>query len=480
MPSHHPPTVRSTADRNINTLRNTTLAQNLVASDAATDVITIAGGHSLVDGDVVAIRTITGLANGQAYYVINATGTTLQLSATSGGTAANVTTSGAAGFMTAGLNLNGQTLGTYGILNGSSEPLAIGGGSGSSVTLPTTTSGNLHVTNGNASVWIDAPITDNGAGVLTLVKGGTSGNGSGNVTLSGNNTYTGGTVVNSGNITLSGTNTFATGSAGADVINGGSLTYSTLAAWGGTGRNVTFNGTGTLTSTVVGYSGGALTSNAGANATIVSTNNGAAGSTQISFATTTGAGNVIYSTGNNRLLNLGDASGLTGNLQARLTGNAGYGTATTVQFSSIGDAVGSALQFAGGTSDRQSSADRRLQWFRRPRPSTTARSKSLIVFDQQLGSPRQHHRQQQQRCRPHLDDQHRSPLHRRQGHHRIRWQSANKSSLDPLRLQHRRQRLQRRDQRRPEYQWTALGKSWHRQVDRFRKQYLHRQCHSKR
>jgi hypothetical protein len=57
------------------------------------------------------------------------------------------------------------------------------------------------------------------------------------------NTYTGGTVVNSGNITLSGTHTFATGSAGADVIYGGSLTYSTLNAWGGTGRDVTFNGT---------------------------------------------------------------------------------------------------------------------------------------------------------------------------------------------------------------------------------------------
>ena len=342
---------RLTADRNINTLRNTTLAQNLVASDAATDVITIAGGHNLVNGDVVAIRTITGMANGQAYYVINATGTTLQLSATSGGAAANVTTSGAAGFMTAGLNLNGQTLGTYGILNGSSEPLAIGGGSGSSITLPTAVSGNLYVTNGNASVWIDAPITNNGAGVLTLVKGGTSGNGSGNVTLSGNNTYTGGTVVNSGNITLSGTNTFATGSAGADVINGGSLTYSTIASWGGTGRDVTFNGTGTLTSTVVGYSGGTLTSNADANATIVSTNNGAAGSTQISFATTTGAGNVIYNTGNNRLLNLGDASGLTGNLQARLNNNANHSTATAVQFSAIGDAAGSAIQFVGGTSN---------------------------------------------------------------------------------------------------------------------------------
>ncbi len=340
---------RLTANRNINTLRGNTNSTAPSVVDADTDYITMAG-NDLLDGDVVVSRNTTGgqLTPGRAYYVINKDGAgagTFQVSTTPGGAAVNLTTT-ATGFISAGVTLNGSALGTYGILAGASDPLAIGGSG--SVTLPVAeVNGNLYVTNGNASVWIDAPITDNGAGALTLVKGGSSGNGSGNVTLSGNNTYTGGTVINAGNLTFTGTNNFSAG----DIINGGSITYSTIASWGGAGRDVTFNGSGALTSTVVGYSGGTLTSNAGANAVITSTSNGSNGSTQIAFATTTGAGNVIYSAGNNRLLNLGDASGLTGNLQARLTGNANFANNTSIQFSAINDAAGSAIQFAGGTSD---------------------------------------------------------------------------------------------------------------------------------
>jgi autotransporter-associated beta strand protein len=350
---------RLSASRNINSLRNITNSAAPSAVNSTDDFITMAG-NDLQNGDVVAVRavggnTTGGLTAGQAYYVIDKDvygAGTFRVATAPGGSAANLTTTNT-GSVAAGLNLNGNVLGTYGILNGSSDQFSIGRTGGGSVTLPTTTSGNLYVINGNASVWVDAPITDNGPGVLTLVKGGSSGNGGGQVTLSGNNTYTGGTVVNAGAITLSGTNTFATGAAGADVINGGSITYSTLAAWGGTGRDVVFNGTGTLTSTVVGYSGGTLTSNAGANAVIANTNNGGAGSTQISFATTTGNGNIIYSAGQNRLLNLGNASTFNGTLQARLTGNANNGTSVNVQFSAMGDAAGSQIQFVGGTSDSQ-------------------------------------------------------------------------------------------------------------------------------
>jgi fibronectin-binding autotransporter adhesin len=344
----NPENGRLTANRNINTLRISTADSSALTVNATNDYITMAS-NNFANGDTVLSRSTTGgqLTQGRVYYVINKDGAgagTFQVSTTPGGSAVNLTTN-VAGVLSAGVSLNGNTLGTYGIMTGSTAVHGIGGGAGSAITLPTTTSDNLYVYNGAASLWIDAPITDNGAGVLTLVKSGTATGGSGNVTLSGDNTYTGGTVVNAGTVILSGTNTFATGSAGADVINGGAITYSTIAAWGGSGRDVTFNGTGTLTSTVGGYTGGTLTSTAGANAVI------AAGGGSLAFATTTGAGNVIFSTAAARLLNLGDASGLTGNLQARLTNAANFGTATTVQFSSIGDAVGSALQFVGGSGD---------------------------------------------------------------------------------------------------------------------------------
>jgi fibronectin-binding autotransporter adhesin len=327
------------ASRNINSLRHAEAGS--AAANSTTEYFTLAG-NTFSNGDIVGASGTNGLTAGTQYYVINKDGAgagTFQLSTTLGGPTAVNLTNTTAGQIAGAFSLSGFNLGTTGILNGTAAPLIING-SGGVVTLPTTTSGELFVTAGAGAIAIDAPITDNGAGVLTLVKGGNQA-----LTLSGANTYTGGTVANAGTVTLSGTNTFATGSAGADVINGGNITYSTIASWGGTGRDVTFNGTGTLTSSG-GYSGGTLSVNAGANANIVTS-----GSGSLSFATTTGAGNVIYSASGNRLLDLGDASGLTGNLQARLAANANLGTSTTIQFSSIGDAVGSALQFVGGTGD---------------------------------------------------------------------------------------------------------------------------------
>lgn len=336
---------RLTATRSITALRNTTVAAAATTTNggaAALDYYTLVG-NTFANGDAVSVTGTGGTLGGVPYYVVNvgAKGAnTFQISTTP-----NIVTptlvdlqNTTAGQIAGGVTLSaGNNLGTTGILNSSATSMVIGG-SGGAVTLPTTSTGNLFVTAAGAAITVTAPVTDNGAGVLTLVKSGANA-----LTLSGNNTFTGGIVVNAGAVTLSGTNTFATGASGADDISGGSLTYSTLASWGGTGRNVTFNGTGTLTSSVDGYTGGTLTVNSGANALI------APGTT--SFATTTGSGNLIFNTGSSKTLNLGNASGFTGTLQARLNNNANYATTTAIQFSSIGDTAGSALQFVGGTSD---------------------------------------------------------------------------------------------------------------------------------
>ncbi len=321
---------RLTASRYINSLRGLTGAVAPSLVDATTDYITIAG-NDLQNGDVVVSRNTPGgaLTPGRAYYVIDKDGAgtgTFRVSLTSGGSAVDLTTT-ATGFISAGISLNGNTLGTYGILNGSSDPLAIGGGSGSSITLPTTTSGNLYVMSGNASVWIDAPITNNGAGVLTLVTGGTSGNGSGNITLTGANTYTGGTVINSG------------------ILSVGSASNI-----GGSGADLTFGGTGTLTATGTLSGLDTLTVNQGAVGTFLLNT----ASTNVNFATTTGSGTLVVSTSqNSAYLNLGDASGFTGTIQGRLTGNANIGGSVPAQilFSDIADTAGSAIQIGGGQSD---------------------------------------------------------------------------------------------------------------------------------
>ena len=242
---------------------------------------------------------------------INATTDTFQLSTTPGGgrgyscrTTPTVRSPAASRFST------GNNLGTTGILNGSTITLVIGG-SGGAVTLPTTTSGNLYVTAGAGAIAIDAPITDNGAGVLSLVKSGNSA------------------------LRLSGTNTFT----GDITINAGSLTFTSLAAgMDGTGKNITFGGTGTLDTGVNGWDGAQLTVATGAVGTIT-------GRT-VDFTTTTGAGTVIHASGN-ATLNLGDASAFTGSIRKDAGGDGGV-----VQFSSLSDAAGAGnLIFAGGRGD---------------------------------------------------------------------------------------------------------------------------------
>jgi fibronectin-binding autotransporter adhesin len=239
---------------------------------------------------------------------------------------------------------SGFNLETYGVLNGAATTFTVAPGTGGALTTPTG-GGYLYLNAGTGAaggtMTVSAPVTDNG-GTVSVVKSGL-----GTLNLTGTNTFKGGILVNSGSVVVTpgSANSFATGAAGADIINGGNLTYSSANAWGGTGRNTTFNGTGTLTSSVA-YTGGTLTVNSGANAVLANTGN-------LAYVTTTGSGAIIHTPGNaSSLLNLGNASGFTGNLQNR--GTASGGTATGIQFSSLGD--GGALQFAGGNGDGNQAA----------------------------------------------------------------------------------------------------------------------------
>ncbi|RFC51829.1 MAG: Autotransporter-associated beta strand repeat-containing protein [Verrucomicrobia bacterium] len=199
---------RLTATRNITALRSLNTPFG-VTINPADDVITAT--HTLQAGDPVAFsaNNLGGIPGGLAlftsYFVVNPTESTFQVSATPGGAPINITSAGSAPTITPGILVPaGMNLGTLGILSGTGgagQQVIAGPGA---VTLPTATSGNLHVTVGsntfggatpNSPVVISAPITDNGAGVLTLVK-----NGSGVLALRGTNTFSGGIVVNGGNL----------------------------------------------------------------------------------------------------------------------------------------------------------------------------------------------------------------------------------------------------------------------------------------
>jgi len=178
-----------------------------------------------------------------------------------------------------------------------------------------------------------------------------AGNGNGTFNFTGNITELqagGGSLVKSGSstVTLSGANNFT----GGIQISGGTLAFANSGAWGGSGKNVSFTGTGRLTSSFDGYSGGTLSVASGATATIT-------GSNSISFATTTGSGTLITTAGQNKITNIGDAGNFTGNLAVAYATNTNSTIGTPhLQFSNLADTAGSSIQFyrtGGGTDSGQ-------------------------------------------------------------------------------------------------------------------------------
>ena len=195
------------ATRNITALKlvatTSALTSVTFAGAAATDFITVTGS-TFANGDVVSFGGTApgGLVTGFPYYVVNAGNNgagTFTVSATSGGAPIELTSAGTGPNVIAGITLgSGINLGTTGILNTTGAGLTIGKGTGGVVTLPSSTSANLYVSAGNgAAVIVGAPIADNGAGVLTLVKTGTAA-----LRLFDVNTHTGNTFINAGTLQI--------------------------------------------------------------------------------------------------------------------------------------------------------------------------------------------------------------------------------------------------------------------------------------
>jgi autotransporter-associated beta strand protein len=226
------------ATRNITGLNVNTFSSASNSVDPGTETITWTG-HALVEGAPLYLSgTVTGgLTSTTTYYVRNVSGDTFQLSLTPTGTIADLTnTTNIAGMSPGMLLSTGNNLGTTGILATTGVTTTIAATGTGVVTLPSTTSDALYVSTvgpGAANINIQAPIANNDTGVLTLVKSGVGGGGVGQgvLTLGGNNTYTGGTVINGGTVAITNANSFGTGpvtvNGNAARINAtGAISYS--------------------------------------------------------------------------------------------------------------------------------------------------------------------------------------------------------------------------------------------------------------
>ncbi|GEP44951.1 autotransporter-associated beta strand repeat-containing protein [Brevifollis gellanilyticus] len=104
----------------------------------------------------------------------------------------------------------------------------------------TATGGSIAFTPGTANVIVHSVITNNAAGgAVTLVK-----SGAGTLNLSGNNTYTGGTIFNQGTVNLVGSGVVIP--TGGVTLSGATLTMNTNAGQIAAGNSVTLNDSSTL------------------------------------------------------------------------------------------------------------------------------------------------------------------------------------------------------------------------------------------
>jgi len=227
-------------------------------------------------------------------------------------------TSGLTGAVSVGtgatLDLNGQATAAVGILTGFGT--VINGGAGTSTfTVGSSTSNVLNI---NASSSFGGNIIDHptgGAGVVALNKAGT-----GTLTLSGNNTYSGTTTVGNGTLTLGSATALSANSL--SVVIGGSGTAGTLNL---NGNNATIN---TMTSAASGSGSGAtVTSSGAANLTI---NNSTADNNGVTIA-----GAIILTKTNAGLLTLSGGNTFTGGLtinsgEVSLTNTGGAGGTSNI------------------------------------------------------------------------------------------------------------------------------------------------------
>jgi autotransporter-associated beta strand protein len=195
--------------------------------------------------------------------------------------------------------LNSQTVAVNGTINVNGGELKVGPLSGTGlITTSTTGLQDVIVNNANSSTF--AGSIQNGSGTLALVKSGT-----GSMTLSGSNTYTGATTVNAGALTIGSAGSIS--SSSVVQINGGALNY---AKTGDTTFANVLNGTGTTGAFNLTSDGTVLVSSTGNFGGTINTGSSTATFTGnlAGAAVNVGPGGFIYGTGTLGNVTVADSS----------------------------------------------------------------------------------------------------------------------------------------------------------------------------
>ena len=265
--NHTGDTVISGGVLEIQDIQGSTISGNTTLNN---NFITLASTDGIVAGQAV---SGTGIRAGTYILSINSTTNTITLSQTASATGSNVSLSFA---QTSG-SLAGSTLdydnqgGTVSF--GQSTAITLGGLKGSQ---------NLSLTNSNSAA---VALTIGANNQTTTYSGALSGNGSlvkvgtGTLTLSGNNIYTGTTTISTGTLQISSSGLLGGGSYSGDIANSGDFVFGsnsnqTLSGVISGSGGITKNGTSTLTLTGSSNYSGGTTLNTG---TLVIGNTAAAG-----------------------------------------------------------------------------------------------------------------------------------------------------------------------------------------------------------
>ncbi len=296
---------------------NLTLANNITVSGAT--VLDMAGNNTTLNGNLSGAAALT-LTNSGAASTLNLGGDNSSYSGTftvSNGNAINFTSATAGSASTAWVFNDGTgDRVRIDIGNGTINFGSISG-SGQIQNDTSATTSTLSVGALNTSTTFSGTIKDNGTGILALTKTGT-----GTLTLSGANIYSGGTTVSNGVLSVNSllTNGSLGASGSAVTLNGGTLrtTSTTLAPDTDTTHAITIGASGgTINVAGVGANG---TSQFFLNATNMLLGSGALTLTGNGTVTTSGAGN----------LRIGAANSYSGAVTINSGGSFEYGVAGAV------------------------------------------------------------------------------------------------------------------------------------------------------
>jgi len=338
-----------------------------VTANSTTDTFTYSGS-TVSNGNVVTFGgTPTGLTAGRAYYVINATATTYQISETLNGSFVNFTSN-----VTMTNNVQWiLTLGASGIvvdgsrsLSSFSNAVSMSANQTWSVASGKTIDSNNNTNNSGIVVFNNGnTLTVDGAGTVDLGAfygaGGITKNGTGTLSMwSTDNTFTGNVVLNDGTLNAGSSATTLGSGASTLTLNGGTLTAKSNAARD-FGRNTTIAGNATFYINNSANNGGQAytlgTLSIGAN-TFTVTHNAAGVAGSLTFGATTLTGNATFDvstrTDNSLILGAvgesGGARGFTKNGVGTLTlnGTNTYTGLTTVSAGALN--IGSGGSLASG------------------------------------------------------------------------------------------------------------------------------------